>query len=441
MNISQNQYGPRVGYCTEYAGNRAGSRAEKEENAGFVNSLEEKQKEAAGNVEDRESAKDSDQDKTGEEKSYREQILEKMEEMAQNIKKGTIQPKFKIGAQEYTVKEWEKLLEKFDAAEEALREAVEEQIEEIKKQAELEAIRREALSGMHDPKKMAYVSETTKTYTVPDVTGVSAQSSSGAAGTDTGKTDGIGDEAAAALLTDEITKCSYPTGNPEQKHWYITCYGQDGISCKEAYYDGTRWVNKDLWSLSYTEKGQYEKVMAFLRRFPQDANLRFAAHENFWKDFLADKINEDEFVAFFETTKDGVPDYTYEKDGSTYIDEDKVKFAKYMNNFGAHMYTREEMELIQRGIINENRKKLTPLSDEGGKMTIPEGTGAHKDSEEDDIETKLVTKPDGSTVLQIKTAYGVMELEVTQAQKFGLLVDVGRNSADADNISVQEACS
>ena len=441
MNISQNQYGPRAGYCMEYAGNRAGSRAEKEENAGFVNSLEEKQKEAVGNVEDSESAKDSDQDKNGEEKSYREQILEKMEEMAQNIRKGTIQPKFKIGAQEYTVKEWEKLLEKFDAAEEALREAVEEQIEEIKKQAELEAIRREALSGMHDPKKMAYVSETTKTYTVPDVTGVPAQPSAGAAGTDTGKTDGIGDEAVAALLTDEITKCSYPTGNPEQEHWYITCYGQDGISCKEAYYDGTRWVNKDLWSLSYTEKGQYEKVMAFLRRFPQDANLRFAAHENFWKDYLADKINEDEFVAFFETTKDGVPDYTYEKDGSAYIDEDKVKFAKYMNNFGAQMYTREEMELIQRGIINENRKKLTPLSDEGGKMTIPEGTGAHKDSEEDDIETKLVTKPDGSTVLQIKTAYGVMELEVTQAQKFGLLVDVGRNSADADNISVQEACS
>ena len=54
---------------------------------------------------------------TQEPKSYREQILEKMEEMAQNIKNGTIQPKFKIGAQEYTIKEWEKLLEKFDAAE------------------------------------------------------------------------------------------------------------------------------------------------------------------------------------------------------------------------------------------------------------------------------------------------------------------------------------
>lgn len=435
MNISQNQYGTRVGYYPEYAGNRAGSRTEKEENKDFVNSLEEERKEAAGNVEDSGSTKGEEQDKTEEEKSYREQILEKMEEMAQNIRKGTIQPKFKIGAQEYTIKEWEKLLEKFDAAEEALREAVEEQIEEIRKQAEMEALRREAQSGMHDPKKATYVSETTATYHAPDVTGVPAQPAAEAAGTDIAETDGIGDAEAAALLTDEITKCSYPTDDPEHKHWYITCYGQDGISCKEAYYDGTRWVNKDLWSLKYTEKGQYEKVMAFLQRFPQDANLRFAAHENFWKDFLADKINEDEFAAFFETTKDGVPDYTYEKDGSTYIDKDKLKFAQYMNGFGVRMYTREEMELILRGILHENRKKLTPMSDEGGRMTVPRETGGKWEAEEEDeVETKLVTKPDGSTVLQIKTAYGVMELEVTQAQKFGLLVDVGRNSVGAGDI-------
>ncbi|MDE7259262.1 MAG: hypothetical protein K2N77_08520, partial [Lachnospiraceae bacterium] len=210
--------------------------------------------------------------------------------------------------------------------------------------------------------------------------------------------------------------------------WYIPCYGQDLISCIESYFDGTRWVNKDLWSFSYTEKGQYEKVMTFLERFPQDANLRFAAHENFWKDFLAGEINEDEFVSFFETTKDGVPDYTYEKDGSTYIDREKVKYAKYMNDFGTCFYTREEMELILRGIMHENRKKLTHLSDYDGKMTIPAGVGGDKESEEEDeIETKLITKPDGSTVLQIKTAYGVMELEVTQAQKFGLMIDVGRN--------------
>lgn len=79
--------------------------------------------------------------------------------------------------------------------------------------------------------------------------------------------------------------------------------------------------------------------MAFLGRFAQDANLRFAAHENFWKDFLAGRVAEDDFVAFFETTKDGVPDYTYEKDGSTYIDREKVQYAKYMNDPGTPLYS------------------------------------------------------------------------------------------------------
>lgn len=443
MNISQNQYGSRVGYYPGYDTNYGKNQAENAETTSFADQLEEGQKAADESTKTGENAKNDENDKAEEQKSYREQILEKMEEMAQNIKKGTIQPKFKIGAQEYTIKEWEKLLEKFDAAEETLREEVEEMIEEVKKQAAAEAMRREAAGGMHDPKEATYVSETTETIetietkTVTDVTGVKGQPAADTVGTDAATTEEIGTEKAAALLTDEITKCSYPTENPEQKHWYITCYGQDGISCKEAYYDGTRWVNKDLWSLSYTGKGQYEKVMAFLERFPRDANLRFAAHENFWKDFLAGKIDEDEFAAFFGTTKNGVPDYTYEKDGSTYIDREKVKFAKYMNNFGVQMHTREEMELILRGIIQENRKKLTPLSDEGGKMTIPEEASAKGEpEEEDEIETKLVTKPDGSTVLQIRTAYGVMELEVTQAQKFGLMVDVGRNYMGNENTSL-----
>ena len=290
-------------------------------------------------------------------KSYREQILEKMEEMAQNIKKGTIQPKFKIGAQEYTVKEWEKLLEKFDAAEEALREEVEARIEEIKKQAEEEAAKRAAMYGMPEPAKMTDASETAAAQTVESVAETKEV---------TNVSEIIAEETTmkdeASLLTDEITKCSYPTDDPKQKHWYITAYGQDGISCKEAYFDGTRWINRDLWSFSYTGEGQYEKVMAFLQRFPHDANLRFAAHENFWKDFLAGKIDEDDFVAFVETTKDGVPDYTYEKDGSTYIDREKVKYAKYMNGFGARFYTAEEMEQMQSEILRENQKGLQRLN-------------------------------------------------------------------------------
>lgn len=321
---------------------------------------------------------------SAEPKSYREQILEKMEEMAKNIKNGTIQPKFQIGAQAFTVKEWEKLLEKFDEAEEVLWEEVKAQIEEVKKLAEEEAARRAAMFGEPQPAKMTEEPETVpgrssaSTSGIEKVTRVSEKSGN----TDVKEDDAEETDAkeAAALLTDEITKCSYPTGDPKQKHWYITAYGQDGISCKEAYFDGTRWVNKDLWSFSYTEKGQYEKVMAFLKRFPQDANLRFAAHKEFWTDFLAGGIDEDDFVSFYEVAKDGVPEYIYEK--------------------------------------------TEPVHGSGQQR--PE-------NEEEEIVTKLVTKPDGSTVLQIKTKYGVTELEITQAQKFGFLLDVGRIPSAADS--------
>lgn len=339
-------------------------------------------------------------EKSEETKSYREQILEKMAEMEENIRKGTIQPKFQIGAQAYTIAEWEELLQKFDAAEEVLREEVRAQIEEAEKQA-AETIA--AASILADPAAAA-----------PETTAVSETEDVKAA------------EETAALLTEEIVKCTYPTDDPKEKHWYVTCFGPDGVSCKEGYFDGTKWVTKDLWSFSYTEKGQYEKILAFLERFASDANLRFAAHENFWQDFLADKIDEDDFVAFFKTTKDGVPDYTYEKNGSTYIDREKVKYAKYMNTPGSRLYTEAELELILRGIIHENTKNMHKISDHHGAMTIPDGVGGQKE-EEDDLQTQIVTKPDGSTVLQITTTYGVMELEITQAQRFGLLLDLGRN--------------
>ena len=287
-------------------------------------------------------AADAEKDKTeakeGEEKTYRELILEHMEEMAKKVKDGTVEPTFQTGAQSFTIKEWEKLLADFDDAEEALQEQIKQLIAEVEAQAEKEALRRQVESGTADPDEVTDVS-------VPEAAQPNVEAPDSVANPKTESSGNVASakpvevkeenvttvqvtdpEELASLLTDEVTKCSYPTDDPKKKHWYITCYGQDGIMCKEAYFEDGKWVNKDCWSLSYTEPGQYEKVMNFLQRFPQDANLRFASHENFWKDFLAGEIDEDDFVHFFETsTKDGVPDYTYEKDGSTYIDREKIK--------------------------------------------------------------------------------------------------------------------
>ena len=92
-----------------------------------------------------------------------------------------------------------------------------------------------------------------------------------------------------------------------------------------------------------------------------------------------------------------------------------------MNGFSAKLYTAEEMDLIWRAVIKENSKGLQKISDYDGQMPIPAGekTGDGKE-EDDDLKTRIITKPDGSTVLQIETNFGVMEIEVTEAQKFGL---------------------
>ena len=372
-------------------------------------------KDAGADTEIKDAGEKNEEEKKAEDMTCRERILAHMQEMVKKVREGKVEPTFQTGGQTFTIKEWDKLLADFDDAQEVLQEQVKELIAEVEKQAAKEALRR-AAEGK------------------PDSDGVSATVS----GVKPWEPDGMDDnctdtqvtdpEELLELLTGEVTKSTFPTDDPEHKHWFITCYGQDGISCKEAYFDGTKWVNRDCFSLSYTEPGQYEKVMAFLQRFSQDDNLRFAANENFWKDFLAGEIDEDDFVNFFETsTKDGVPDYTYEKDGSTYIDREKAKYAKYMNGFGAHFYTAQEMDLIWRGIIHENSKGLKKISDYDGQMTVPGTDEAGKNGkeknaadEDDYLDTKIITKPDGSTVLQIETNFGVMEIEITQAQKFGL---------------------
>lgn len=72
----------------------------------------------------------------GQDMDYRQFLLEKMEEMRAKIKNGTIQPKIQTGAEAYTEEEWQKLLDKIDAAEEAIRQQVEDEIEAVKEAAE-----------------------------------------------------------------------------------------------------------------------------------------------------------------------------------------------------------------------------------------------------------------------------------------------------------------
>lgn len=242
-------------------------------------------------------------------------VRAKIEELYEKIKNGDTEQKFSIGAEEYTIEEWDELLAKFDEAEEEIRKAQEEEIEK----------RMEKLQQEAERKKAEEETEFSMTET--------------------------------ELLTAQTTQCSYPPENSEgETVRYIICYTEKGIFCSEA-----GKTEGYVWSYSFKNKEEYEKVMDFLDKLPLDWNLRFTAHENFWKDFLNGKIDETEFLDFLDGTNKGVPDYTLAKDNSVYVDTDKIKWAPYFNPLGSRFYTAEEFQKRQRELIEANAAKLPKL--------------------------------------------------------------------------------
>lgn len=239
-------------------------------------------------------------------------IQEKIDELLEKIRKGELAPSIPTGAGSFTLEEWEKQLEKFDRQQEEMR------------------------------RNMRVETGSTETAQEPEKTGVS------------NKEEEVPDLEA---LVSESTVCTYPSHEPgEEEVKYITWYTKEGIFCRKA---GQQ--NGYEWTISFTRPEQYEKVMDFLADFSGMKNLRFAAHENFWQDFLEDRIDIEDLKTFMAETKDGIPEYTYTVGDSTYVDRDKAKYAVYMNDFGAKFYTAEEFQRMQEEIIKENAKKLRKL--------------------------------------------------------------------------------
>ncbi|MCM1543225.1 MAG: hypothetical protein NC121_18485 [Blautia sp.] len=174
-----------------------------------------------------------------------QQIRERMEELLAMIKSGDTETSFQIGNSSFTVKEWERFLERFDDIEDAIRELMRERIEkETEEAAVLEAA--EKAAGEEDK-----VSENT------------------------------GDIEA---LVSEFTMCAYPASTPGQEDVrYITWYTEEGIFCRKA---GQREGYE--WSIRFEDQGDYGRVMEFLGRLDRGDDLRFAAQESFWRAFLRD---------------------------------------------------------------------------------------------------------------------------------------------------------
>lgn len=76
-----------------------------------------------------------------------QQIRERMEELIALIKSGETEASFQIGNSSFTIKEWERFLERFDDIEDAIRELMRERIEKETDRAAEESVRKKDSSG------------------------------------------------------------------------------------------------------------------------------------------------------------------------------------------------------------------------------------------------------------------------------------------------------
>lgn len=134
-------------------------------------------------------------------------------------------------------------------------------------------------------------------------------------------------EEAGRLLTEESTSCTYPDEDSGQDVHYITWYTEEGIFCRRA-----GQTNGYIWSIPLDNREQYDRVTEFINHFSSDWNMRFTAHENFWRDFLNDGIDMGGFMCFVKGTDKGVPKGSPAGADSVYDDGDEARWVQYFNS-------------------------------------------------------------------------------------------------------------
>ena len=165
------------------------------------------------------------------------QIKEKMQEIYDKLQNGDTDTKFQIGNQEFTIKEWDHFLEKFDSVQDAIRAALEEKIE------------KEKVERLEE--KLTGVSETAE------------------------ESDEVDSILAQSVKTTEE--------GSDPKIWYITCFSEDGIWCKK-FTEGQE--GEDLWRMEFTDPSQYQKVLNYLQSFAEGEEVPHAEEEDIWRRFL-----------------------------------------------------------------------------------------------------------------------------------------------------------
>lgn len=181
--------------------------------------------------------------------TFSEMICDRKEEFYVKVKNGTMEPSIPIGAGSYTEKEWDKILKRFDAVQEALREAAGLETDEAKERSREKAA-----------DKVADVTDT-----VVD------------------KEEEDEEETGADLLLAQYVTCTYPAEDPEEEDdVYIIIYDSEGIRCLN------KTTGQYEWSIRFTDECQLDKVKTIMGGLSASDDLASACREGFWQKCLED---------------------------------------------------------------------------------------------------------------------------------------------------------
>lgn len=194
--------------------------------------------------------------------TFSELIRDRKEEFYVKVKNGTMEPSIPIGAGTYTEKEWDKILKRFDAVQEALREAAGLETEEKEEKSKDETTGKVTDKDADDV--MEYLICNVKDHLK-----------------DREKDDE--EEEGAGLLLAQYVTCTYPSDSPDKEDvLYMIVYDSQGIRCLNMA------TGQCEWSIRFTDESQFNNVDKIMRAFSDDDDLSSACKEKFWREILLD---------------------------------------------------------------------------------------------------------------------------------------------------------
>lgn len=208
-------------------------------------------------------------------KQLRETFVKHMQEMFDKLERGETQPVFQIGAQAFTLDEWEKFLANFDEAQEAIRAALEEETGH-------QLTKPESTSILKEPDEASLLSLTAKS-TICSHPSAWYQNLEQKEKAEAIKENALKSaQAQKAIVSSEAEGAERKAKKEAEEVKFITWYTPEGIFCRE--FGQTEGY---FWTIPFENDKQYQKVLDYLEANKHIANPRFAAEKDFWTAFLA----------------------------------------------------------------------------------------------------------------------------------------------------------